>query len=221
MLVATIALALSLANGQKLSFDARVGDPQLLKYDIVQKELKVTPDQISDIDRAEADYHAKSKSSQHWNSDEERAAVSKYLTVAQQKRLREISLQQAGPIVLIVDFVDERLGMSSERQKKIQGAFNDAINEAIKPMTNEISEAVSEEMKNAGSDPDEIEKHSQRASKRAEEISNKFDHKSIAQNAAKKILSVLTQSEAKAWKDLQGAPFPIDQLPKDHDDDNR
>ena len=220
MLVATVALALSLATGQKLPFDARVGDTQLLKYEIVQKELKLTPDQLSNIDRAEADYHAKAKSSQHWNSDEERAAVSKYLTTAQQKRLREISLQQAGPIVLIVDFVYERLGINSERQKKIQGAFNDAINEAIKPMTKEISKAVDEEMKNAGSDPDEIEKHSQRASKRAEEISSKFDHHGIAKDAGKKILAVLTPGEAKAWKDLQGAPFPIDQLPKDHDDDN-
>ena len=219
MLLATLALALSLANGQKLPFDARVGDPQLLKYEIVQKDLKLTPDQISNIDRAEADCHAKAKTSHNWNSDEERAAVSKYLTAAQQKRLREISLQQAGPIVLIVDFVDERLGMSPERHKKIQGAFNDAINEAIKPMTDQISKAVDEEMKNAGSNPDEIEKHSQKASERAEKISSKFDHQAIAQDAAKKILAVLTPSEAKAWKDLQGAPFPVDQL-KDKDEEN-
>ena len=71
-------------------------------------------------------------------------------------------------------------------------------------------------MKNAGDDPKEIEQRSEKISKRADEISDKVDHESIANNAAKQILEMLTPGERRAWKELQGEPFPVDQL-KDKD----
>jgi hypothetical protein len=219
MLTATIALALSIATGQKLPFDVRVMDTGLLKFESVQRELKLSSDQIAHIDQAEKDYRAEQSRNHKWDSDKENEVIARYLSNDQLKRLREISLQKAGPIVLIVDFVDTRLGMSEERHKKILAAFNEAINEAIEPMTQEISSMVDEEMQSAGNDPDEIKKHSKKISERAEEISSSIDHKGIVSNAAKKIFNSLTPSERQAWKDIQGTPFPVDQLKGKDDED--
>ena len=59
-----------------------------------------TPEQIADTAKAEQDYSTKAKQSHNWNSDEERSQVLRFLDQGQLKRLREMSLQKAGPIVL-------------------------------------------------------------------------------------------------------------------------
>jgi hypothetical protein len=211
MLIASIALVLLNLN-QKPPFDVRASDMGLLQHEAVQRELKLSPDQISHIDQAEKDYRSDTHRTRSWDSDEEHAAVAKYLSAPQLKRLREISMQTNGPIVLIVDFVAERIGAGPQRQKQIKRAFSSAINEAIQPMTKEIEKAVNEELKSAGNDPDEVEAKAEKASEHASKISESADHGSIERNAAKKILDTLTPTELKAWKDLQGAPFPVEQL---------
>lgn len=211
MLVATLALVLSV-TGQKLPFDVRASDTELLKYGAVQKELKLTPDQITHVEQAENEYRSESKRTHSWDSDKEHAAVAKYLRPDQQKRLREISMQNSGPIVLIVDFVADRIGAGPERQKQIKAAFSSSINEAIKPIQEQVQKEVQQEMRDAGNDPDEMERRAKKVSEHADKISSSIDDHAITKNAARRILSTLTPSERKAWTDLQGAPFPVEKL---------
>ena len=212
-MVATVcAFVLSLAvTQQEQPFDVRVSDPHLLRYEAVQQELKLSPDQVTRIRRAIEAHRAEAKRS-GWNSDKERAAVAPHLSDAQLKRLREISLQSAGPIVLIVDFIAERVGASPARQKEIENTFHHAIQEGIKPMTDEINKMAQETMRKAGSDPDELEKRSKEVSRRADEISDSFDHEALQRVAAKRVLDSLTSAERRSWQELQGAPFPVEKL---------
>jgi len=212
MLVATIALALLGLNGQKPPFDVRASDTGLLQNKAVQQELKLSTDQITRINAAEDAYRAEAKRTHSWDSDREHVAVTKCLNASQLKRLREISMQNSGPIVLIVDFVAERIGAGPARQKQIMGVFNSSINEQLKPMEKQIDKMVDEEMKSAGGDPKEIERHSDAIEQKASKISESVDHDDFVKKAAQKILGTLTPSEKKAWQDLQGTPFPLEQL---------
>lgn len=212
MVATACALVLSMAAiQQQQPFDVRVSEPYLLRYESVQKELKLSSDQVARIKRAMQDYKAEAKRT-GWNSDKERAAIAKLLDADQQKRLREISLQSSGPIVLIVDFISERIGASPARQKEIERTFHNAMNEGFRPMTEQINKMASETMRNAGDDPQELERRSQEVSRKAEEISKSVDHEAIQRTATKKLYDSLTPAERKAWQDLQGAPFPVDKL---------
>lgn len=212
MLAKAFALLLTVATSatSQLPFDARASEPYLLKYEAVQKELKLTPDQIARVRKAILDYKAEAKRT-GWNSDKERALVAKNLDAAQLKRLREISMQSSGPIVLIVDFIAERIGASPERQDEIQSSFHEAMNEGFRPMTEQINKMAAETMRGVSS-PEEAEKRSKEVSRRAEEISKSVDEEAIQKKAVKKLWEGLTPKERAAWQDLLGAPFPVDKL---------
>lgn len=213
MLAKAFALLLSIAASPQLPFDARAADPYLMRYEAVQKELHLSPDQVARVKRAIQDYNAEAKRTGSWNSDRERAAVSKYLDAAQLRRLREISMQSAGPVVLIVDFIAERIGASPARQRQIQNTFNGAIEEGLKPMNAQIEKMTNEVMRGVTT-PEEAEKRSQEISRRAEQISGAVDQDAIQKVAVKRVYDSLTPKERAAWQALQGAPFPVDKLEK-------
>lgn len=209
MLAALVTIALL----QTDNFDLKVASPHLLRYPAVQRELNLTSQQITDVDRADKEYLAKAKRTHHVNSEEENAAVLHFLNAGQVKRLREISLQEGGPIVLLADFVAAKIGAD---HSKIEKVFEQTVEEAIQPMQKEIEQMTSNIMRGID-DPKEAEKKAREVDASAEKISAKYNdntEKTIRQKAPNRILGVLTPAQLQAWKSLLGKAFPVKDLKK-------
>lgn len=217
ILAAAFALAITATGLQQTPFDARIAEPSLLKHEIVQRELKLTPDQITQIEATRKAFREEADRTGSWHSEKERAAVAKHLNSNQLRRLREITIQHAGPVLLMVDFVAERIGASPTRHKELKSGFDQTVDEGFRPMRESIQKMAQETMKGVR-DPEEAKRLSKEVSKRSKEISSSFDHRGVVRKGAEKMLSMLSASERKTWNDLQGAPFPVEKLrtnPKD------
>jgi type 1 glutamine amidotransferase len=162
----------------------------LLRQESVQKELKLTGDQLKKVDNLSEKMREKmqgvfalqeperGQKLQALNQENDKGLAA-ILTPEQGKRLKQIVYQQQGTTALATQDVGKALGLSDEQRKRIAD-----ISEETGRKTRELSRP--------GAPPDPATRAKMEALRKA---------------GSDKILSVLTDAQKSAWKDLQGEPF--------------
>lgn len=156
----------------------------------VQEELKLTEEQVKKImeerkkyrDAREALQNAPAeemdKKIQDLNREGEKAVAS-VLQLDQTKRLKQITLQQVGPLALGKPEYVKELSFSEEQQKK------------IKDIREEMAKEIAKAQKEKSGDPKEVRK------KMGE----------VRHHASEQILKLLSDEQKAKWKEALGEPF--------------
>lgn len=162
----------------------------LLRQESVQKELKLSNDQLKKVEELSEKMRGKmqdvfaleeperGKRLQALNQENDKALAA-ILTPEQAKRLKQIVYQQQGTAALATQDVAKELGLSDEQRKRIADISAETgrkTRELVQPGTppDQATSAKMEALRKAGSD---------------------------------QILAVLTDAQKRAWTDLQGDPF--------------
>jgi type 1 glutamine amidotransferase len=162
----------------------------LLQQGSVQKELKLSPDQLKKVEELsekmrekmqgvfalEEPERGKKLQALLQENDKDLQAI---LTSQQTKRLKQIVYQQQGTAALATEDVTRALGLSDEQRKRITD-----ISAETGRKTRELFQP--------GTPPDQAARAKLEAIRKAG-----FD----------KILAVLTDAQKKSWQELQGEPF--------------
>jgi type 1 glutamine amidotransferase len=162
----------------------------LLGQDAVQKELRLSADQLKKLealsekmrgktqDAFALDEPERGKKLRELNQENDRALAT-VLSPAQAKRLKQIVYQQQGTAALATPAVAEEIGLSGEQRQRIA-----KINEETSTRLRELFRP--------GAPPDGAARAKMQALRKA---------------GSDRILAVLTDTQKTAWKDLQGEPF--------------
>lgn len=144
LVVLAVGCMAALASAQNRnidSFDAYVANIQILQFKEVQTELKVTAAQRTSLNKHADWFNAESRKVQEAarKSPEDRKIperltallgqmkdrVFKVLTATQLRRLRELSLQSAGPAAILDDRVAQRIGVSKSQLDRMRKTYSD------------------------------------------------------------------------------------------------
>ena len=174
------------------------GPAGLLQNEGVQKELKLTDDQIKKVQDVAKDIREKHKDDfdkvrsldqaerrekmqelTKTVSEETTKALADVLKPEQQKRLKQLTLQREGTRAFSNAEVQMALKLTDEQKDKIKTISSDSEKE------------MRELFQNAGGDRQEAGKKMQALHKETQD----------------KVMSVLTEDQKKSWKDLTGEPF--------------
>jgi len=162
----------------------------LLNQESVQKELKLSKDQIKDVKSAwgkqmeafrglqDVDEEERPKKIQEIAKEGDKA-VAKILKKDQTKRLKQITLQVQGAQAFADPAVAKELKLSDEQKKKIKG----------------IQDAAQKEMREAFQD----------AAGDQEELQKKMGE--IRKSTNDKTMKLLTDDQKKTWKKMTGKKF--------------
>lgn len=182
------------------------GGLQLLSMPEVQQELKMTPPQIEKVQAKQQETrqammeifrNAGGPQALGQMSEEERErlmaqaqevqrkAVADILDTAQQKRFRQLELQSMGPRALLRKDVADELKITKEQQQKINGVQMQGFQEMqtamqgvdFQNMTPEDRQRLQEKMQG------------------------------IQKGIADKMIALLTETQKRQWKEMQGEPF--------------
>ncbi|HMF10669.1 MAG TPA: hypothetical protein VKE94_00130 [Gemmataceae bacterium] len=192
--VAIVGVLLVLAQGFAAAqgpFGGFGGNPvMLLGQESVQKELKLTDDQIKKVQELGEkmrekfqeifglDEAERPKKMQELN-EENRKAIAAFLKPEQDKRLNQIIYQRQGPAAFANPEVAKALGLNAEQKDKVQ-TINQETGKAMR------------ELFTPGQPPDD-------------ETRKKMDD--LRKSSGEKLLALLTAEQKTKWKDLQGEPF--------------
>ncbi|MEK6258616.1 MAG: hypothetical protein AABP62_08345 [Planctomycetota bacterium] len=189
-------MVLQLMVGQAFAQGGRGGvgaisGTTLVQQKSVQDELKLSADQIEKLkqvgaklresfgggggDREEA---RKKFEEARQTADKDVAGI---LSADQSKRLKEIVLQQAGPLALARPEVAKEVGLSDDQQVK------------VKEIADGFTSALREQFRGAGGDGNR------------EEARKKFE--TLRKDTGDKVLALLKDDQKKAWEKLVGEPF--------------
>jgi type 1 glutamine amidotransferase len=162
----------------------------LLGQEPVQKELKLSADQVKKVEELSEKMREKmqgvfdleeperGKKMQELNRENDKALAA-VLTLEQAKRLKQIVYQQQGTAALTTPEVAGAIGLSDEQRKRI-GEINEETSKSTRALFQ------------PGSPPDDATRAKMEALRKA---------------GTEKVLAVLTDAQKTAWKDLQGQPF--------------
>jgi Spy/CpxP family protein refolding chaperone len=176
----------------------------------VQKELKLTDDQVKKIDAAikeindkhqddrakirELDQSERFEKMQELNktiSEEQTKELKGILDEKQMKRLKQIQLQQRGPMAFNDEAVQKDLKITDDQKDKIKTINEDAM----------------AEMREAGQNafqPDATDEEKKAAFKKLREKMTEINKETM-----KKVEGVLTDEQKKAWKEMVGEKFEV------------
>jgi hypothetical protein len=205
MTLALVTLSMSFASaqgGRRGQFGAG-GGIQMLRIEEVQKELKMTPEQIGKLDAKQQevrqalqeafpgggnpqDLSAEDRQKRVAKQQElQTKAVNEILDTTQQKRYRQLELQQQGLIALTRKDVASELKLTEEQVTKLRKIQSDMGEEtrAARQGVN-VQQLSDEERQKLTAKTDEIRKA-----------------------AGEKAVAVLTDEQKKQWKEMQGEPF--------------
>jgi hypothetical protein len=180
----------------------RFGNPggaSLLTRPEVQTDLKLTADQKTKVealvetlreerrgrfqDLRDATPEERNKVMSEWRT-EEMKRVNAVLNPDQQKRFRQISLQQEGPMAVIHADVASELGLTDDQKKKVQ----------------EIQAQMRAEQQNLFQD----------AGEDREALRGKME--ALRKSTNDKVTAVLTDAQKTKWKEMTGAPLTLGTL---------
>lgn len=199
------------ANAQGPGRGGFGGGAALLSNKEVQKELKLTDEQIEKADKAGAemrekmtekfqdlrDLEAGERREKMASLQKEMAAESKkvaeeILKPEQAKRLEQISLQfafqQGGALALANPEIQAKLKITDEQKNKLKD-LSDDMNEKRR----ELGQSAQD-----GGDPQEMAKKRQ----------------ALQKEGAEKVMSLMTDDQKKTWKELTGEPFEVRMEPR-------
>jgi len=185
-----LALAQQTVHAQGFFGGFRNNPLMLLRQESVQKELKLTDDQIKKVQ--EMGEKNREKFQEIFNGDEadrpqkmqalmeeNRKAVAALLTPEQSKRLKEISLQQRGATAFADPEVAKALDLSEDQQTKVKSI-------------NEETATAMRDLFTPGQPPDDD------ARKKIADL---------RKNSGDKLLALLSPEQKTKWTTLQGEPF--------------
>lgn len=204
-MMALLVLSMSLvsAQGRRGGGQFGGGGLQLLRIAEVQKELKMTPEQVGKIDAKQQDVRQAMQElrqgggNQQQASDEDRAkmmakmqeiqtkAVKDILDEKQMKRFNQLQLQQGGPLSLARKEVATELKLTEDQQKKIQKIQTDLNDERRSAFQGVDFQNMSDE-------------------ERTKMMTKMQD---MQKAAGEKVEAVLTAEQKKQWKEMLGEPF--------------
>jgi type 1 glutamine amidotransferase len=162
----------------------------LVRQETVQKELKLSTDQLKKAEELSEKMREKTQGVlaleepergqklQALNQENDKALAG-ILTPEQAKRLKQIVYQQQGTSALATPDVAKALGFSDEQRKRIADISAETGRKA-------------RELVQPGAPPDQATRVKMEALRKA---------------GSEQILAILTDDQRKAWKDLQGEPF--------------
>jgi len=192
--LAVVGLVLTLAQGVVRAqgfFGGFRGNPlMLLGQESVQKELKLTDEQVKKADELRqktrekfqeifgGDEAERPKKMQELN-EENRKAIAELLSPEQNTRLKQIIYQQRGGTALTDPEVAKALGLSDEQQEKIK-------------TINQETGAAMRELFTPGQAPDD-------------DTRKKMDE--LRKSSGEKLLALLSPEQKTKWTALQGEPF--------------
>jgi hypothetical protein len=225
---AALTLAAAVGFGQD-AFDAHAADVQILQLKEVQTELKITDGQRTAMNQ-HAESHRKKvqayveqlkkdkkdpatlpqpdpKLLQFFN--ELKTSVVKVLQPSQLRRLREITLQNAGVAALMDQRVATRAGLSADQLKKIRAAFDAGAKEAAKIEQDTLREALKEFEGRKPTSEAEAKKMQEEAQKKIQAAMQKVRPRieKLQTDTRNRMTAVLTAAQKKTWADLQGTQF--------------
>jgi len=192
----------ALAQGGRRGMMGRGGGVQMLRIPEVQKELKMTPEQIAKIDAKQETVRQGIQDAFQGNnifqmSTEERQkamdkvqdvqtkAVGDILDPTQQKRFRELELQQQGPNALARKDVGDELKLTDDQKKKVTEALRQTDTDRRAAMEGVDFQSMSDEDRT--------------------KFMTKMQDLQKAQGD--RLLALLTDAQKTQWKEMQGAPF--------------
>jgi hypothetical protein len=178
------------------------GGLQMLRIPEVQKELKMTPEQIGKIDAKQETVRqgfqdALQGSNPFQMSTEERQktmdklqdiqtkAVADILDPTQQKRFHELELQQQGPNAIARKDVQDELKFTDDQKKKVTEALRQTDTDRRAAMQGVDFQNLSDE-------------------ERTKMMTKMQD---IQKAQGDRLLALLTDAQKTQWKEMQGAPF--------------
>ncbi len=175
------------------------GAAMLVNNEAVQKELKLTEEQVTKgkeaLQEITEKFREEMTKARELEGDEQRqkmreigtkqaeetyAALEKAWKPEQVKRLKQIGVQQQGLQAFMSPAVDKTLKLTDEQKEKVQGLMGEMREET-------------QGLFGGGGDPAE-------AMKKMTTIRKEFTTKGVA---------LLTPEQAKEWKDLTGDPFDV------------
>jgi Spy/CpxP family protein refolding chaperone len=194
--VALSVLATASAWAQGRGLGMMRGGANLLRRPEVQTDLKLTDDQKSKIetmlnqlreerqgafqDLRDATPEERQKVLDKWQADETKR-VNGILNADQQKRFRQIGLQQAGPMALTRSDVADELKLTDDQKKKVQEIVN-AQNEQMRSI-----------FQDAGGDRDAA----------------RTKMEALRKDTNDKITALLSEEQKTKWKEMQGTPLTL------------
>lgn len=225
----TIIVALGLvavAFSQSTAFDTKVSDVTLLTVDAVKKELAITQAQRDTMNLAADQYNRMSKlmyekankgikptdaelSSLAKVRDTMRTKVLAVLTPAQLKRLREITLQDAGMIAIAQTDVAKELGLNSAQVTKIRNLLKTGMEKSQKLMQ-DAQLRVEREFANRKPKTDaEKRKLEQEVNARIKQEVDKVKPQvdKVEADTGKAVMAAMSAAQRQKWINMLGRPF--------------
>ena len=227
--MATIAL-LGLAVGLQANFDQDVADIALLQAQEIQKELKINPSQKFTLNKHADWFNAENqklmKEAQKYAQegkqppqsvvnksvklgDDMKKKVLAVLSKWQTKRLREITLQNAGIIALMDPIVSKEVGVSAANLKKIRDKFDEngkkaaqAQQAAFKPIVDKYQNKKATTDAEKRKLQEDFGKEMEAAQKKVQPQLKKFQDEWVSF-----VKKTIPAAQMKKFETLQGTPF--------------
>lgn len=223
---AIVAASSAFAAGDP--FDLKVANIILLTNKKVQSELKITAAQRTKMNSyAQADEkfkasivkNAQSAKQQQLTQAQQQQMASSFmkmrtsvlgvLTASQVKRLREITVQTAGPIAILDVNISAKIGVTDAQKKKIAAAYTDGQKQA-QAVQKAAFEPISKKYQAKKPKNETEAKSLQKAfagemQTAAKKIAPKM--KAIETSTSAKMFSLITSKQKTALEALKGKPF--------------
>lgn len=228
LVAAVLVLVTACSFGQD-AFDSHVADVQILQLKEVQAELKITEAQRTSMNR-HAETHRKKvqgyveqlkkekkdpstlpqpdpKLLQFFN--ELKSSVVKVLQPAQLRRLRELTLQNAGIAALMDQRIATRVGLSAAQLKRVRDAFDAGAKEAAQIEQAALKGALKEFEGKRPANEAEAKQMQAAAQKKVQAAMQKIRPRmdKLQTDTRNRMTAVLTAAQKTTWTQLQGTAF--------------
>jgi hypothetical protein len=224
----SLLLALSLPGiaFAQANFDRDIANVTLLQYKEVKDDLKIKQKQRDAMNKAASKYNVLAQKIEQKLQDRKeptesekkaldaefvvmRKGVLTSLTPAQLKRLREVTLQDAGLFALTDKIVAKKVGMTEAQRNQVINALKGA-NEKANKAENAVIEKVRNEFKNRKpKNKAEEDKIKGEIQKRMEAEMKKLEPKiiQIHTDGRNNVFKALSTKQRDAWNALLGKPL--------------
>lgn len=224
--------AISAAGAAQDSFDAHCANILLLTNRSVQTELNITQPQRTKLEQHADSFNADmkavmdgvmkeaEKTKQPPQLPERRVGelhsrlktrVIRELTPAQLRRLRELSLQQAGLRAMVDPIVARRLGLTTAQNQSVKRAMDTARAEAAKlqkDADDDLRKRFGSRQPRTDAEREAMQKEFQAAlQQKGREVQTRLE--AIDQRYVNAVRGVLTQAQRQQFAQLQGRAFTI------------
>jgi Spy/CpxP family protein refolding chaperone len=168
-----------LLSRPEVQTELKLSDAQKTQIsDLADKQREAARDRFQDL--RDASPEEREKAMMEWNAQQTKQ-INGVLNADQQKRFRQISLQQQGPMALTDPTVAEELKLTADQKSK------------VKEIMQQQREAQREIFESAGPDRDAAREKMQ----------------ALRKTTNDKLAGVLTADQKRKWTEMQGTPFTL------------